>query len=78
MMAEMREEMMAKGCHLPPVKPASERFDSNCITPVCCCPSCHAVLITETARIHRFCMGLLMLWLAFFASFVGGGNLESA
>ncbi|KAK7103968.1 5'-3' exoribonuclease 2-like [Littorina saxatilis] len=33
LMTEMREEMITKGCHLPPVKPSSERFDSNCITP---------------------------------------------
>lgn len=28
-----REEMMQKGYMLPPEKPASEKFDSNCITP---------------------------------------------
>jgi hypothetical protein len=34
LMTEMREEMMSKGARLPPQKPATERFDSNCITPV--------------------------------------------
>ena len=34
LMTEMREEMMSRGCYLPMAKPATERFDSNCITPV--------------------------------------------
>lgn len=33
LMEELREEMMTKGARLPPAKPATERFDSNCITP---------------------------------------------
>lgn len=33
LMNDIREEMMSKGMTLPPPKPASERFDSNCITP---------------------------------------------
>ncbi|XP_048259191.1 5'-3' exoribonuclease 2-like [Haliotis rufescens] len=32
-MAQLREEIFAKGCSLPPEKPAQEKFDSNCITP---------------------------------------------
>lgn len=31
--ARVREELLQKGCALPPEKPASEKFDSNCITP---------------------------------------------
>ncbi|XP_045174947.2 5'-3' exoribonuclease 2-like isoform X2 [Mercenaria mercenaria] len=31
--ARVREELLQKGCTLPPEKPASEKFDSNCITP---------------------------------------------
>ena len=30
----IREELRQKGCELPPLKPDSEHFDSNCITPV--------------------------------------------
>lgn len=30
----LRAELEANGATLPPEKPASERFDSNCITPV--------------------------------------------
>ncbi|XP_076463932.1 5'-3' exoribonuclease 2-like isoform X2 [Babylonia areolata] len=33
LMSEMREELESKGCYLPAAKPATERFDSNCITP---------------------------------------------
>ncbi|XP_025103887.1 5'-3' exoribonuclease 2-like [Pomacea canaliculata] len=33
LMSEIREEMMSKGLYLPPVKPAEDKFDSNCITP---------------------------------------------
>jgi len=29
-----REELKVKGYQVPPEKPASEKFDSNCITPV--------------------------------------------
>ncbi|KAK3093485.1 hypothetical protein FSP39_016304 [Pinctada imbricata] len=32
-MARLREELSAKGYHLPPEKPKEEHFDSNCITP---------------------------------------------
>ncbi|XP_033735446.1 5'-3' exoribonuclease 2-like [Pecten maximus] len=32
-MAEMRAQLEAKGCSLPPPKPPGEHFDSNCITP---------------------------------------------
>lgn len=31
--AQAREEMLQKGYNLPPEKPHSEKFDSNCITP---------------------------------------------
>ncbi|XP_052269365.1 5'-3' exoribonuclease 2-like isoform X3 [Dreissena polymorpha] len=31
--ARMREELQSKGMEVPPEKPASEKFDSNCITP---------------------------------------------
>ena len=31
----VREELLAKGCELPPEKPKESHFDSNCITPVC-------------------------------------------
>ncbi|XP_064599809.1 5'-3' exoribonuclease 2-like, partial [Liolophura sinensis] len=30
---KVREELLAKGAYVPPEKPASEKFDSNCITP---------------------------------------------
>ena len=30
----IREELRERGCELPPLKPDSEHFDSNCITPV--------------------------------------------
>lgn len=30
----IREELLMKGCELPPPKPKEEHFDSNCITPV--------------------------------------------
>ncbi|XP_041353500.1 5'-3' exoribonuclease 2-like isoform X2 [Gigantopelta aegis] len=32
-MTKLREELLVKGMELPPEKPASEKFDSNCITP---------------------------------------------
>ncbi|XP_052767094.1 5'-3' exoribonuclease 2-like isoform X2 [Mya arenaria] len=31
--SRIREELRMKGCEVPPEKPASEKFDSNCITP---------------------------------------------
>ncbi|KAL4237918.1 5'-3' exoribonuclease 2 [Mactra antiquata] len=31
--ARVREELLSKGMEVPPEKPASEKFDSNCITP---------------------------------------------
>ncbi|XP_060564617.1 5'-3' exoribonuclease 2-like isoform X3 [Ruditapes philippinarum] len=31
--SRVREELLLKGCSVPPEKPASEKFDSNCITP---------------------------------------------
>ena len=33
-LARIREQLEANGATLPPEKPASEHFDSNCITPV--------------------------------------------
>ncbi|XP_074643566.1 5'-3' exoribonuclease 2-like [Tubulanus polymorphus] len=32
-LARYRDELLTKGAELPPEKPASEKFDSNCITP---------------------------------------------
>ena len=32
--ARIKDELRAKGCEVLPDKPASEHFDSNCITPV--------------------------------------------
>lgn len=32
-MERVREELLARGCVLPPEKPKEEHFDSNCITP---------------------------------------------
>ena len=32
--ARIKEELRAKGCSVPPDKPESSHFDSNCITPV--------------------------------------------
>ena len=32
--ARIKEELRSKGAIVPPDKPASEHFDSNCITPV--------------------------------------------
>ena len=32
-MARIREELLAQGCELPPLKEGHEHFDSNCITP---------------------------------------------
>lgn len=34
-LARIRAQLEANGGTLPPEKPASEHFDSNCITPVC-------------------------------------------
>lgn len=30
----IREELILKGCQVPPAKEKGEHFDSNCITPV--------------------------------------------
>lgn len=30
----IREELMSRGCEVPPPKPKEDHFDSNCITPV--------------------------------------------
>ena len=32
--AKIKDELRTKGMEVPPDKPASEHFDSNCITPV--------------------------------------------
>ena len=31
--SRVREEIISRGCQLPPVPPPSSHFDSNCITP---------------------------------------------
>ena len=34
MMASIKQDLMARGCHVPPEKSKGDHFDSNCITPV--------------------------------------------
>ena len=34
MMASIKQDLMARGCQVPPEKSKGDHFDSNCITPV--------------------------------------------
>ena len=45
--ARIKEELRSKGAIVPPNKPASEHFDSNCITPVMGLTIYYVILTTQ-------------------------------